>query len=93
MKKKAVKKEEKSNYKASVIVLGKTYTAQGETISKAIEGLKPGNCKGKSILVIENGDVRKEKILMPMTTQRLFGFSGLVREIALKNASLMFQGI
>ncbi len=93
MKKKSNENSEIRPYKATVKVMGKTYEAVGETISEAISGLKPKNCKGKSILIVERGEVRKERIFMPSVTYRLFNTIGLSKELALKNASTLFQGI
>ena len=80
-------------YSASIKVLGKTYEAKGATISEAIAGLKVQNCKGKAILTIQHGDVKKDKVLMPMQAFRLFSASKLMREIALKQVSYLFSGI
>lgn len=95
MKKKTVTKakSEDKSYKATIKVMGKTYESVGVTISDAISGLKPGNCKGKAILTIETNDAKKERILMPMVTSRLFNTFGMTKEIALKQASTLFQGI
>lgn len=97
MKKKSVTKkrsvEEKPVYQATVKILGKLYEASGNSISEAILGLKPKNVKGLSILTIQRGDVKKERVLMPRITSRLFNTAGLTKEVALKNASILFQGI
>lgn len=87
------KKKKSDEYKVSVKILGVTYDATGETAVDAISKLTPKNCKGRGILVIEKGDVRKEKILMPITAYRLFNTTGLSRQIALKNISTLFSGI
>lgn len=92
-KKKAVEKVEKVEYKATVKVMGKNYESVGSTISEAIAGLKPTNCKGRAILTVQNGDVKKDRILTNVATFRLFNTHGLTREVALKNTSNLFQGI
>lgn len=91
MKKTTAKKV--NEYCATVKVLGKTYTANGLTIAEAIGNLKPVNCKGRSVLTVKNGTVSKDRILMPVITHRLFNTHGFSREIAIKNASLLFQGL
>jgi len=81
-------------YNASIKVLGKVYKSTGNTAKEAIENLKPiGKAAGMSVLTISRGDVKKDKILTSMQTFRLFSLSKLMREIALKNTSLMFNGI
>lgn len=78
-------------YTATLHLFGKKYTAKGETVVEAISRVSPGrNIKGKSILVLEKGDWKKERILQPLQTYRLFGSQGLMREVALKNASLLY---
>ena len=86
-------KESTKEFKATVKIFGKTFTATDSSVAGAISKLKPGNCKGKCVLIVECDGVKKEKILMPLITFRLFGTHGLSKEIALKNASLLFNGI
>lgn len=88
---KAPQKPKITPYKATIKVMGKTYEATGPTIKDAISNLKPTNCKGKGILVVSKGDKSKEKILMPALTFRLFNTFGMSKEIALKNAGLLFD--
>jgi hypothetical protein len=80
-------------YMATIKVLGKSYHAEGETIAEAISKLKPINCKGKGILTVNNGQLAKDRVLMPAITYRLFNTVGMSKEIAIKNASLLFQGL
>ena len=84
------KKIKELPYKAYIKVLGKTYEASGESTADALSKLTPKNCKGRGILTVEKDGVKKERILMPMIVFRLFNTQGLSREIALKNASLLF---
>jgi hypothetical protein len=91
--KKKVEKKEEPIYKAAIKVLGKTYEADGATISEAIGSLKPQNCKGRGILTIQRGEVKKDRILTNVATFRLFNTLGLTREIALKQVSSLFQGL
>ncbi len=83
----------KDEYSATVRIMGRVYESKGETISNAIAGLKPQNSKGKAILSVAHGEVKKDRILMPSIAFRLFNGSNLAREIALKQASTLFQGI
>lgn len=97
MKKATVKKtvpkatSPKAPYQAMVTIFGKKYFATGETVREAITNLKPGNCNGRAIMVITKGTVTREKILMPILARRLFNTQGITREIALKNAGLLFN--
>lgn len=78
-------------YSASIKILGKIYTATGATKREALENLKPELGRGVSIITVSTGDKRKEKVLAPMQTMRLFSPSKLMREIALKNTALLFD--
>lgn len=93
-KRKYVKKAKVLPYSASIKVLGRLYTSTGTTAREAIENIKiDGVAKGMSILEITKGEVKRSKILTPALTFRLFSASRMMREIALKNASLIFEGI
>lgn len=81
------------SYSATLKVMAQTYTAKGSTAVEAITALKPKNVKGKGILTIKNGDSVRERVLPPVVTSRLFNTVGLNREVALKNISLMFEGL
>lgn len=99
MKKKTTKETIKKesdvtvNYKATIIVLGRKFESVGLTVAEAISNLKPKNVKGKGILVIERGEIKKERVLMPLVTFRLFNSHGLTKDIVLKQISTLFQGI
>jgi hypothetical protein len=80
-------------YKVTAQILGKKYNAEGATISEAISNLKPMNCKGKCILTVEGQFAKKDKILFPAVTYRLFNMHGLSREVAIKNTANLFNGI
>lgn len=76
-------------YTATLNVLGKTHTGKGKTIQEALGNIKPGKIAGRCIVVI-NG---REKIMSAPTIQRAYSTQGLSREVALKNLSLMFEGV
>lgn len=88
-KAKPVKKGE--HYKASILIWGKRYDAIAFTLTDALACLNVPNPKGKSILTISKGDKTKERILSPVATFRLLASHGLMREVALKNTSLLFD--
>lgn len=90
---KKTKKDISNKYTATIKVLGKSYNAEGDSVAEAISKLKPINCKGRGILTINNGVVSKDRVLMPAITYRLFNAVGMSKEIAIKNASLLFQGL
>jgi len=93
--KKATKKAKVSDdYNVSIKVLGKTYEAKGTSVKEALEKLTIRNLKGvRGIVTVEHGDVKKDRILMPLQATRLFNSHGLMREVAIKNVSTLFQGI
>lgn len=90
---KKTNKVRETEYRATLNVLGKTYESFGTTIAEAIGGLNVSNCKGRAILTLDNGTIKKERIFMPTIISRLFNSSGLTREVALKNISSTFQGL
>lgn len=91
---KTPKKTVKPEYSASIKILGKVYKADGATAQEAIEKLKVGNiAKGVSLLTVTKGKVSKDKVLPAPQTFRLFSPSKLMRELAIKNVALMFDGI
>lgn len=83
----------KEQYTASVKVLGKTFSAKGDTIFQAIEAIKPGNVAGMVILTVKKGKKEKDRIIPHIRAKRLFNSIGMGRETALKGVSLMFDGI
>lgn len=80
-------------YTATLKVFGKTYTSEGDTVSECISNLKPGNAKGKAILSITKDGKTKDRVLTPFNSFRLFNSHGLMREVNLKNATILFDGI
>ena len=71
---------------------GVWYKAQGGTIEEAITSLNPKVARGVSILVLEKGDVRREKIISAGTAMRLFGPASRVsKEIAWKQVLTLFD--
>jgi hypothetical protein len=91
MEKKATKKA--TNYVATIKIYGKLFEANGKTGREAIAKLKVPNAKGRSILTVSHGNTTKERILNSIQTLRLFNTHGISQEVALKNISLMFDGI
>lgn len=93
IKKKVTKKKEtkKPSYLASINVLGKDYTAEGETASEAIENLEVRNAKGKGILTVSLGKESRMKILTHVMVSKLFSMGRTPRIFALKNISMMFD--
>lgn len=82
-----------SKYQASVKVMGKTFSADGDSVYAALEKLKPGNVAGKIILSVIHGETQKDRVITMVLGRRMFNTTGLMREVALKNASLLFDGI
>jgi len=79
-------------YKASIRILGKVYRAGGDTPSDAISNLKPaGVAKGFSLLTVSKGKIAKDRIIGGALTFRLFGGGRIMREMALKQVSQLFN--
>lgn len=93
--KKAVPKVSKKvksteTYSATLVSMGRTYKAFGTSAREAVSKLVPGAVKSKAILTIEVGTKKKERILMPFLSFRLFNASGFMKEIALKSIDTLF---
>jgi len=78
-------------YKATIKVLGAFHKAEGESVKEAIENLKVPLGRGTSILTLEKGDKKIEKIFGNLLTARLFSQSPSMRERGLKDASTLFE--
>lgn len=89
----AKKKQKPVEYSASINLMGKTYLAQGASVSEAVGNLKPSITKGRAILTVTRDGVTKEKILNAPTVFRLFTASRLMREVALKQISQLFDNV
>lgn len=77
--------------RATITIVGKKYTAEGETPKEVIERLSyTGNAKLKSMLTMDYGDKEKTIVLYPLQTSRLFSKNALMREIAVKGIALKF---
>ena len=80
------------NVTAEISIFGKKYIGEGENLNDAITRLQPqGFTKTRTVLVVDNNGVRREKILTPIMTYRLFSPQKLMREIALKNIISYFK--
>lgn len=94
MKKTIKAKKKKKVYKVSFKILGKTYEQTGDNVTEALNKFEIRNVKGvRGIMIVEHNGVRKERILMPLQATRFFSSHGLGKEIAVKNLSILFQGI
>ena len=78
-------------FNASIKVLGKIYKSHGETVYEALKNLQAPRTREKSILVVWSNKWKKERILNMFQTSRLFHPSATIREVALKNVSLLFD--
>lgn len=87
------KQENTKTYTATAKVLGRTFAGKGVTALEAIKSINTGAVAGKVVLGVSNGTVTKERILTMVQAKRLWMSSGLMREIALKNISLLFDGV
>ena len=89
---KITKKVKIAPYSATIKILGKIYNSTGESVREAIENLKPnGKCVGNCVLSISKGGVKIDKIITSFQVYRLFSQSKMMRDLALKNSSLLFN--
>lgn len=78
--------------KSTLKIVGRTYTAEGKTIEEAATNLKPEVTKAVGVLVLEKGDVRKEKILPARLIYLLFNkVSRMSKELAIKQLNMYFD--
>lgn len=73
--------------------MGRTFKAEGDSLQKAVEALKIGMARGSLILTVTHGKNTKERVFNHFVAHRLFNARGITKEVALKNISLMFEGI
>src|SRR3990167_9952058 len=81
-----------SLYTATLKIFGKKYSASGSTKIEAIANLNVTNvAKGMSVLTLSKGKVSKDRLLPPRLTARLFASSRLMKEVAVKQVSSLFE--
>lgn len=79
-------------YTASIKLFGKIYSATGLTIQEAIGNIPASKvAKGASVLTVSKGGNSHSKILNGRQVVSLFTPSKMMREIALKRASALFN--
>ena len=91
-KKKASNKNVPATINATLLLLGRKYESEGETIDEVLDGLQPGGwAKGAGVLIVERDGVSREKIIAGNHIRNLFGMaSGTKREISLKWVKSLF---
>lgn len=78
-------------YKATLKIMGRDYKSTGDSIIECLNSLEPGFCKAKSVLTIEKGSDKGERILGIIPTSRLFSRSPNVREVQTKQIATLFN--
>lgn len=77
---------------SSIKTMGKVVTAKGKTIEEAILNLKPEVCRGIGILVLEKGDIKREKVIQQRLVMGLYGKSSRTLQIlTLKGVVSLFD--
>lgn len=85
-------KKATSKYKVTIKVLGRNYTAEGNTLDAALLKLKvPIGGKGMSVVTVQKGKEGKDRVLTSIQTARLFSPSKIIRQVALKHVSELFN--
>lgn len=87
---KTKKKQSPPTYRVMLRMGGKSFTADGATVAEALAKLNPGRFRGNAILSVHTGDTSRERILGVQQTFRLFNGGRIMREVAIKNISLLF---
>lgn len=78
-------------YTVSLKTMGKLHEAEGKSVIEALEKIKLRSLIGKSVLVISNGENKVEKVLPYIIAKQAFTTVGLMRQVAIKNLSLIFN--
>lgn len=73
--------------------LGQKYVGKGKTAYDAVMDLDVKNAKGKSVVVIERGGKKKEIVLAPQMSYRLFHTRGLTREATVRSFTNGFRDL
>jgi hypothetical protein len=81
------------NYKATMKVMGKEYTAYGKTKEEVLANLKvaPNFARGAAILKLDDGEKSEERVLTPFLAQKMFSLSPKIREVHLKQVGMRFS--
>ena len=82
--KKPVVKKASELFEVCIKIMGRPYTAKGETSLEALSNLQIKNVKGVGVLTMVRGDKKKETVLPMVIVNRLFNLSGTMRQIVLK---------
>lgn len=69
--------------------------SKANTVSEALSMINTTKKYGKNMLYVKNNEtgIEKMKILNNVIAQRLFNSKGTMKSIAIKNMSLLFEGI
>lgn len=85
-------KKKTETIKVSLTLLGRVYKATGKTVEEAITKLDPPIAKTVGILVLEKGDLYRERIINVRTVNGIFGKSSpIMKSLAIKNIITMFN--
>lgn len=79
---------------AIIKILGKDYSAEGETVKEALMNLQFTGFAGvKSFLTVRDSVTNAERtvFLPPIQTKRLFAPNKLAKEIAVKQTAMRFE--
>lgn len=81
-------------YTAEIKMFGKIFSSQGYDVKEAISNLGPvGKIMGTGVISVFHGEEKKDKILTTTQLFRLFNGGRIMKEIALKNTTLLFGNL
>lgn len=91
---KVTKPKVTNEYKLTMHVFANKLTSTGSTPKEALENIVyKGMFPTKGILSMTHGDRKTERVINRVTGNRLFSLSPLMREVALKTVSSLFEGL
>jgi hypothetical protein len=89
--KKDIRHSDKPEVEAEIKILGKVFSSKGQDVKEALNNLKVGHVpKTMSVLKVKKDGGERSRVLLPKQTFRLFSPMPLMREIAIKQISLLF---
>ena len=85
---------DKKKYRATLYMLGVRFVGVGPTVADAIADINPGKARApRAVLVLENvkAENSKDRIITGPQLSRLFNLSPMMKQIALKQVSALFD--
>lgn len=88
-----ISKTDQDKYELALTVGSRKFQSTGSTFEEALRNLKPLNPKGRCMLYVKKGNTEKHRVLTQFLVNRLFTASNFTKEVAIKNLTMLYQGI